>query len=351
MKAMILAAGLGTRLRPATNHFAKPALPFLNIPLLYYAFALLDEAGATQYVVNAHYKPEQISNLLQTVKGLTTAPVISHEQPLPLGSGGGVWAARSYLEGDDFFLANGDEVILPKDLSILKTLRRKHFESNAISTILVMRHPGVGSQFGGVWADEDGRVAGFGKDASVFPGCTGYHYIGLQILKPRVFKYLKPGESNILYDALTAAITAGERVQVIVSDFAWFETGNVHDYLHASESCLHLLANTSAPLNAEVPAERDFLLKICKRFWPSFETRTSLMHGQGSLVEASSQNVAPLLLAGNGARVEPGAIIRGFAVLGENTIVESGACIERAVMLPNTRVAATESVKDAIITQ
>ena len=88
---MILAAGLGTRLRPYTDHYAKPALPFLNTPLLYYAVALLEKAGATQFVINAHYKPEQILELSKNIPGVRTRTFVSVEEEKPLGSGGGVW--------------------------------------------------------------------------------------------------------------------------------------------------------------------------------------------------------------------------------------------------------------------
>jgi mannose-1-phosphate guanylyltransferase len=356
MKAMILAAGLGTRLRPVTERYAKPAVPFLNVPLLYYSIALLESAGVDELVINSHYKPEQIRALAERIPGFRGRTVVTHEAGKdPLGSGGGIWNAREHLRakqgagGDsgagmalagndpqvsprhDFLLANGDEVILPKDPQIMHKLCQEHAAHNALATILVMRHPLVGTQFGGVWASSDGRVRGFGKDPKAFgPGCEGFHYIGLQILNERVFEYLPEGESNILYDALAKAIAAGETVRVVVSEFSWFETGNIRDFVHASGECLALLAQsrTTSP-------ETSFLHDLIHRFTP--ESR--LVRGDGQAAAAADNGDQPtLLLEHQTSFVDPGAKVRGFAVLGPGASLGAEARVENVVVLPNARV-------------
>lgn len=347
---MILAAGLGTRLRPVTDHLAKPAVPFLNVPLLYYSMALLAEGGADQFVVNAHYKPEQIEHLVSCVPGDTKSIAVSHEAGAPLGSGGGVWKARSYLEGGsgNFFLANGDEVILPHEAGILSRLRTEHEKSDALSTILVMRHPLVGTQFGGVWADSEGHVHGFGKDPTAFPGCTGYHYIGLQILSDRVFQYLPEGESNILYDALAKAIAKGEKVRILESTFSWFETGNTKDFVHATGECLHLLVKGAAKGAQTSTTETQFLTEICRRFWPMADSRPSLWMGTGSHCDPGTIEDGAIVLAGNDVRVEQGAHLKGFVVLGDSVHVRSGAVVENSVVIANSTVESTSYLSNTI---
>ena len=239
----MLTAGLGTRLRPITNKWAKPAVPFLGIPLLKYPLYLMRAAGVTELVLNSHYKPEQIDSLAREISSADFPVHVSHESGAPLGAGGGIWKARKLLDdGGDFLVCNGDEVILPHDPLVLEKFKAAHAATSALATILVMKHPLVGKQFGGVWCAPDGSVRGFGKDAKAFGAdSVGYHYIGLLLLNPRVFTYLPEGESNILYDGLTRAIAAGETVRAVVSDFTWFETGNPHDLLAATGEALALL--------------------------------------------------------------------------------------------------------------
>lgn len=333
MNAMVLTAGLGTRLRPVTNQFAKPAVPFLNVPLLYYSVALLENAGVDSLVFNTHYKPEQIESLVSRIPEYKGQVELSHEPGAPLGSGGGIWKARRVLDGSDFLLANGDEVILPHAAHSIQRLMEEHRRNKALATLLVMKHPLVGTQFGGVWADSNGNVKGFGKDGSVFGAyskesdVSGFHYIGVQVLSPRIFRYLPEGESNILYDALAAGIANDETVRVFEESFTWFETGNPQDFLHATDQALTLLESK------ENEAGR-FLKETCRRFWKP-ETRFERMD-------------QARVLFGPGSRIESGANVRGFLVLGENSVVQSGATVENSVVIGNSTVDSTAILKNAI---
>ncbi len=352
MKAIVLAAGLGTRLRPVTDVLAKPAISFLNIPLIYYPVALLDKAGVDELVVNLHHKPEQIENLTRKIPDYRGRVRLSYEIEKPLGPGGGIWKARPWLDGaDDFFVANGDEVILPAKDNVLAELMAKHRDQSALATILVIRHPGVGTQFGGVWADPAGRVSGFGKEKMSQDGTDlfGFHYIGIFALSPRVFKYLPEGESNIFYDVLTAAIRAGELVQVFETQCHWYETGNIADFIEGTRQGLELLQNER---------ESVFLRSLAKRFWPKYESRPSLWRGPSSYISFQPDG---LCLIGNNVRVEntvgaslhasPGQMtMHGFCVIGDNVTLGSDCVIEESVVLPGANVPAGTHLKRTIFT-
>ena len=337
MKGMILAAGLGTRLRPVTSFFAKPAVPFLNIPLLYYSMALLEKAGVTEFVINSHYLAEQIKTLALEAPGLASKSVVKFEPGAPLGSGGGVWNARSELIGASFWLANGDEVILPREAGIFARIQDEHRKNQALATIVVMEHAGVGTQFGGVWATPDGEVRGFGKTGTAFPGTRGFHYIGLQLLDQRVFNYLPEGESNILYDALTNAILAGERVQVVVGDFAWFETGNSHDFLKASVQCLELLRH---PAKAQ-GADRSFLLQILERF--SDQAKDGHVHWGHPSTDSA------IVLAADSAQISSSVVFKGAVTIGPGVKIRAGAQVSNSVLLDGAEVLAGAVISDAIV--
>jgi mannose-1-phosphate guanylyltransferase len=337
MRGMMLTAGLGTRLRPLTDRYAKPVVPFIGIPLLKFPLWLMQAAGVDELVLNSHWKPEQINELAQSMTSPSLRVHVSHEDGAPLGSGGGIWKARSWLDHrtigdtDSFLVSNGDEVILPHDNQVLSKFREEHERTQALATILVMKHPLVGTQFGGVWCAPDGNVRGFGKSPSEFGADSiGYHYIGLLLMKPRVFDFMPEGESNILYDVLKSAIAAGEKIRVVVSEFTWFETGNPGDFLHATGEALHLLScvNRSASF-AESPLKdpgirhaAQALKEITLANWPS---GTSL----------SKQGEALVLMTPK-SELSAGASVKGFAVLEEGARITSA--VENIVAMPGALV-------------
>jgi mannose-1-phosphate guanylyltransferase len=360
MKAMILAAGLGTRLRPVTDFLAKPAVPFMNVPLLYYPVALVESGGARELIVNSSYKAEQVERLAHSIPGFSGPVHLSHEPGEPLGSGGGVWKARKHLEDGDFFLANGDEVILPKDAAVMAKFREEHFSHGALATILVMRDPRVGTQFGGVWAGPEGRVRGFGKDGSKFGAdASGFHYIGLQILSPRVFKYLPEGHSNILYDALAAGIAAGETVRVVVAEFSWFETGNPRDFLHATGESFELLAHVTNKgvehghekihPDTQPTADCAFLQCTLERF-AGGPNCAQLAESHDPRLKDVDISVGTRVLLGKDCVIEAGATLRGFVVIGEGAHVKPGASLSNTVVLPGVVVESNRHVADQIVT-
>lgn len=327
MKAMILAAGLGTRLRPYTNIYAKPALPFLNVPLLYYSVAFLEKAGATQFVVNAHHKPEQIIELCKNIPGIRTRTIVSVEEEKPLGSGGGVWQARAHLQDEaDFLLANGDEVLFPSKPDALQLMVDQHSGDQAFATIYVMDHPEVGTKFGGVWADGNGRVFGFGKtnprpDLKLRP----YHYVGAQVLSNGIFDYLPEGESNLLYDAITSAINDGEVVNIYYDDCRWFETGNPKDFLEATRQCVL----------DELHSSDKFLRQILSRFWLNGDDVEKFLKGQ--------------IVLGRDVKVERGVQLSGFAVVGDGCVLGERCEIKNSVVLPGAHVAPDSVVENEIV--
>ena len=338
MKAMLLAAGLGTRLRPYTDTVPKPRLPILNVPLLHWSADLLRQAGATSLTINACYKHDQIHALAERLPGFSGTQ-ISKEEPEPLGSGGGIRQARKWLEGGGSFLvANGDEVLLPSSPDAFARLRGAHALEDALATIYVMRHPLVGTTFGGVWADRNGRVQGFGRGRPVGAPATvelePLHYVGLQILSDRVFRYLPEGKSNLLYDALAAGIAAGERVLAIIDECQWHETGNALDFLAASAACIR---GFGAP-------RRHFALeRIARVSWPSFDVRSTAELGLGGtgdwpLALERCRADGGAAVVGDRCAVADGVRLRGACAIGDGASLEAGAWLENCVVLPGARI-------------
>lgn len=332
MQAFLLAAGLGTRLRPITDVYAKPAVPFLNVPLLFWSLELVQQFKPSSYVINLHHLPLTVQNLMTAPSVASLKINWSLESEAPLGSGGALMfaASQGLLNDDDLIVANADEVILPNRRLAMTRLLESHRRSQAIATLLTMKHADAGTKFGGVWHDGAGNVFGFGRDRKLYPNAKeALHYVGLILLNKRVLKYLpKKVESNLLYDGLLNAINAGEKVIAHEEDLFWQETGNAHDFLKATSAALSLLSpllNSDASVRAKqtvskyAPAET--------RYWHSTSGAQMLISklAPGSLKE--SEICAHLEKA------------KAFAVIGANAKIQFP--VLNSAVLPNGTVAAS----------
>lgn len=243
MKAFLLSAGLGTRLQPFTNILAKPAIPFLQIPMLAYSAELLQQMGADRLIVNRHHLPATISKAVS--QGPLKSVITYSDEPELLGSGGGLLQASKFF-GDQrpWVMANADEIFVPERSTVLADVLHQHRQSGSFATLLVQSHPLAGTIFGAVWVSEDGQVRGFGRQA--LAGCTPWHYLGYLVVEPEIQNFLPPlpAESNILYQGLAAAIGAGYPVRIYRSPGFWHETGNLDSYLEATEQALELLPHS-----------------------------------------------------------------------------------------------------------
>ena len=230
-RAMILAAGFGTRLTPYTLTQAKPALPFLGLPLIAYPIFQLYELGCTDFVINLHHQPESIKKVLASIQECININVIySLEKPDILLSGGGLKYAESHFNNcDSFFVANADNVVFFKDPSILKKMYDFHCQHNSIATLLTKEDSRVGTQFGGVEVSQDEKISGFSKNRK--DNKELLHYIGFQIYSQDIFNYLPEGPSNLFTDGILSAIqNQATAFSYKYNDSLWLETGTIDDY-------------------------------------------------------------------------------------------------------------------------
>lgn len=236
MKGMILAAGLGTRLRPITNTLPKPMVPLCNRPLVAWAVESFLAAGVRELIVNLHYLPEPIERYLRAAYGGKADLHFSFEQDI-LGTGGAIRRVRALLENEDaFYLVNGDTVQFPHWDALHDALGH-HLAA------LTLRHPPENDRFTPVYL-EHGCVTGFGKGTGEAMMFAGSHLISSRVFRsmPDVDEF---GIVDSVYQKLIDAST--ETIAGIVDHGLWFDIGTLPRYVAASRELL------AAMLRGELP--------------------------------------------------------------------------------------------------
>lgn len=229
MRAMVLAAGLGTRLRPLSDRIAKPAVPFFGRPILLHALDLLAKAGVTEAVVNTHHRPADIEALADEAP----LPLRFSHEPEILGTGGGLANARNLFDDqDELIVVNGDVVF---DLPVAEALAA-HRASGAAVTLLLVPNPDP-ARYGRVVAIDPfsgyGSARGLRRVDEILgpkPDGEGFLFSGASIHSRRALDLLPAGPSEIV-PTLWRPLAAEGRLAGFVSDGLWYELGTLHDLL------------------------------------------------------------------------------------------------------------------------
>ena len=303
MRAMILAAGYGTRLWPLTIDRTKPAIPFMGRPLIGYVAEYLARYGFDDIVVNLHHRPESVRAALGD-GGDYGVRFHYVEEPVILGTSGAIGNARALLDdGDAFVVINGK---LATDINLTEALET-HRRARALATLVLRPNP-ARERYSTVEV-RDGLVNGFGgyppsDNAGSAPGAAQSDdvplmFTGIQVLDPRVFDLIPPGVfSHSVTDVYVPAIARGDRVAAHVSGGSWYELSTVRRYL---------------------------------------ETSVALMKREGRDVER-----------GPGSTVEDGADV-SESVLWEDVRVAAGAAVRRCVLGAGVRVERGEVFEDVAV--
>jgi mannose-1-phosphate guanylyltransferase len=222
--ALLLTAGLGTRLRPLTLLRAKPALPVGDQTLAGRILSGLGSQGIRDAVLNLHHLPATAARAVGDGGGTGVRVRYSWEQPRLLGSAGGIRHALPLLDGDTILVVNGDTLC---DVP-LRMLVEAHVDSGALVTMGLIPHPAPG-RYGGVRL-ENGRVTGFPGRAAQEPT---WHYPGIQVIQRQVFDGLPDGvpmESvREVYPGLMAACP--DAIRGCVFDATFRDIGTIADYM------------------------------------------------------------------------------------------------------------------------
>ena len=225
MKAMILAAGLGTRLRPLTDTVPKPLLRVAGTPLIEWNLLLLRRYGITDVVINLHHLGALIEAHLGDGTRLAMRLSYSHEA-VALGTGGGIKRVESFFGGEPFLVLNGD-TLLELDL---EALVRFHCGREALATMVVRADPDP-DQWGAVEVDDDQRVVritGRGRKDVAQP--QKRMFAGVHVIHPRLLASVPPDQESSIIDAYVREIESRATILGFEMHGYWSDVGTPERY-------------------------------------------------------------------------------------------------------------------------
>ena len=194
MKAMILAAGLGTRLKPMTDKIPKALVPVAGMPMIEHIILKIKAAGFTHIVINIHHLGEQIIEFLASKNNFGLTIDISDERDYLLDTGGGIKQAKRFLNGNEPFLVHNVDMFTNVDLT---AIYRSHIHSNALATLVVSAHWrhrqllfNKKEQLCGWQNLESGEVKSFIPDINP-SNHTKYAFGGVHVISPEIFRLME----------------------------------------------------------------------------------------------------------------------------------------------------------------
>jgi len=295
-QAFVLAAGLGTRLRPLTEDLPKPLIPIFQKPLITFALDHLINLGVERFVINTHKQAELFESFFCDDEYEGHSVTLVHEADL-LETGGGIKNVESYLGSDPFLTYSGD---ILTDIS-LQPLIDEHFRRGNDVT-LALRNTGLASDM----ALRDHRVV----DIANRYGTTGnLDFANVAVWNPSVFKQIPPRQKISFIPIVADWIGKGGNIGgLVINDGKWFNIGSRAEYLDVHRT---ILSEHWAP----------HYIKI--REWPERVAKSAI--------------------------VDPSAQLRGCSVVGENCQVGEGAVLEDTILWPGAQIASKSQLHGCIV--
>jgi mannose-1-phosphate guanylyltransferase len=322
MKAILLAGGRGTRLRPLTLQIPKPVVPIFDRPFLHYQLDLLKQVPEIDEVrLSLNYRPDRVEQVFGdgSAAGIRIRYVV---EPEPLGTGGAVRFAGGDLT-ETVVVFNGD-VLTEIDLA---DVIRVHRSRKAKATIVLtpVENP---SAYGLVETDAQGNVQRFIEKPDPSEITTNLINAGIYVLEPDTFDRIPAGEPySIERGYFPSLVKRGETFVAYPNHGYWLDIGTPSGYRRVHRDIM----------DGCYPAEP---------FLNAGGTRIAL--APGSLIDAAAELTGPCFID-TGARVEAGARVGPHTVIGRDAVIESGAKVSTSILWPGTRVCAGATVIDTVL--
>ncbi|MBG1267676.1 sugar phosphate nucleotidyltransferase [Nostoc sp. WHI] len=338
MKAMILAAGKGTRVRPITYTIPKPMIPILQKPVMEFLLELLRQHGFDQIMVNVSHLAEEIENYFRDGQRFGVQIAYSFEGKIDddgklvgeaIGSAGGMRRIQDFSPffDDTFVVLCGDALI---DLDLTAAVKW-HKAKGAIATIITKSVPKEEvSSYGVVVTDEDGRIKAFQEKPSTEEALSTNINTGIYIFEPEVFNYIP---SEVEYDIggqlFPKLVEIDAPFYAIPMDFEWVDIGKVPDYWRAIRGVL-----LGEIKNVQIPGH---------------EVAPGIYTGLNVAVNWDKVDITGPVYIGGMTRIEDGAKIVGPAMIGPNCWICSGATVDNSVIFEWSRLGPGVRLVDKLV--
>ena len=308
MKAMVLAAGLGTRLRPVTHAIPKPMVPVLNRPVMEHTARLLAGHGFAEAIANLHWFPETIEGHFGDGSAFGLELSYSHEEKL-LGTAGGVRNAAGFL-GDSFLVVAGDALT---DLDF-GAMREFHESHDGLATLATKRVADT-DQFGVVIAGEDGRIQGFQEKPDPAEALSDLANTCIYMFRSEIFEFFPaPGTSKAAGPTMTRPSFADWAMDV----FPALLEADIPFYSHEIDAYWNDIGNLDELRQGNVDALRGAVEVEPRGARGRPRACAAASRLEGAEVEAPA-------LIGAGVEVGEGARIDGPVVIGDGCTIGAGA--------------------------
>ncbi|MHC5935360.1 sugar phosphate nucleotidyltransferase [Nostoc sp.] len=338
MKAMILAAGKGTRVRPITYTIPKPMIPILQKPVMEFLLELLRKHGFDQIMVNVSHLAEEIENYFRDGQRFGVQIAYSFEGKIDddgklegeaIGSAGGMRRIQDFSPffDDTFVVLCGDALI---DLDLTAAVKW-HKAKGAIATIITKSVPKEEvSSYGVVVTDEDGRIKAFQEKPSIEEALSTNINTGIYIFEPEVFNYIPSGiEYDIGSQLFPKLVEIKAPFYAIPMDFEWVDIGKVPDYWRAIRGVL-----LGEIKNVQIPGH---------------EVAPGIYTGLNVAVNWDKVDITGPVYIGGMTRIEDGAKIVGPAMIGPNCWICSGATVDNSVIFEWSRLGPGVRLVDKLV--
>jgi mannose-1-phosphate guanylyltransferase / phosphomannomutase len=317
-----MAGGEGTRLRPLTSNQPKPMMPLADRPMMEHIVRLLKDHGFDDIVVTVAFLANTIRTYFGDGSEFGVRMVYATEET-PLGTAGSVRSAMDELTDERFLVISGD-VLTDIDLSAVV---RFHEERGALATIGLksMENP---LEFGIVITREDGSIERFLEKPSWGQVFSDTINTGIYVLEPEIFDAIPAGESvDFSSDVFPTLLAAGRPLFGYVADGYWEDVGTLESYSKAHQDVL----------------DRKVEIDL-----PGFEVEPGVWLGEGAEVHPDARIQGPCII-GDHCRIQQGAHIREYTVLGTNVNIGPDAYLERAVVHDNAYLGAGVRLRGCVV--
>ncbi len=337
MKAMILAAGKGTRVRPITHTIPKPLIPILQKPVMEFLVELLRQHGFNQIMVNVSHLAEEIENYFRDGQRFGVEIGYSFEGRIidgelvgeALGSAGGLKKIQQFnpFFDDTFVVLCGDALI---DLDLTEVVRQ-HKANGAIATVVTKSvSKEAVSSYGVVVSDENGKILTFQEKPSIEDALSTEINTGIYVFEPEIINYIPPNqEYDIGSQLFPKLVELNLPFYAVNMDFEWVDIGKVPDYWEAIRAVLKREVK-----NVQIPGK---------------EVKPGIYTGLNVCVNWDKVDITGPVYIGAMTYIEDGAKIIGPSMIGPNCWICEGATVDNSVIFEYSRLGSGVYLQDKLV--